>query len=264
MARLGIRTVNEMVGRSEFLHVNDALRTPKTAHLDLSRMLKPAHEMRPGAATYKSRQQDHKLYTRLDNKFIDEAEPAIEHGIPVSIDCDVVNTDRSLGTTLSYRVSKKHGEAGLPRDTIHINMKGSAGQSCGAFLASGITIELEGDANDYVGKGLSGGRMVIYPPKESSFKSEEAVLVGNTCAYGATSGYMFISGQAAERFAVRNSGAKIVVEGVGDHGCEYMTGGAVVVIGATGRNFAAGYVLKHLRHFPGQKSGHKPKKMAFH
>lgn len=234
MAKLGIRTLNEMVGRTEFLKVDESVRTPKTAHLDLSPILKPAHEMRPGAATYKVRQQDHRLYVRLDNKFIDEAEPAILHGIPVSIDCEVVNTDRALGTTLSYRVSKKYGEAGLPRDTIHINMKGSAGQSLGAFLAPGITIELEGDANDYVGKGLSGGRLIIYPPKNSPFKAEENIIVGNVCLYGATSGQVYFSGIASERFAVRNSGANAVVEGCGDHGCEYMTGGRVVILGTTG------------------------------
>jgi glutamate synthase (NADPH/NADH) len=182
--------------------------------------------MRPGAATYKVRQQDHKLYVRLDNKFIDEAEPAIQSGIPVSIDCEVVNTDRALGTTLSYRVSKKYGEQGLPRDTIHINMTGSAGQSLGAFLAPGITIELEGDANDYVGKGLSGGRLIIYPPKNSPFKAEENIIIGNVCLYGATSGHAFFSGVAAERFAVRNSGAHAVVEGTGDHGCEVGAGSA--------------------------------------
>ncbi len=240
MAKLGIRTINEMVGRVEMLKVNDALRTPKTAHLDLSALLKPAWQMRQGVATYRTRQQDHKLYIRLDNKFIDEAEPALASGLPVHIECDVVNTDRSLGTTLSYKVSKLYGEEGLPKDTIHIMMRGSAGQSCGAFLAPGITIELEGDANDYVGKGLSGGRLIVYPPKSSQFKAEENVIAGNVCLYGATSGQAFISGIAAERFAVRNSGADAVVEGLGDHGCEYMTGGRVVVLGPTGRNFAAG------------------------
>jgi len=150
MAKLGLRSIDEMVGRSDLLKFDESLRTPKTAQLDLSSMLKPAFEMRPGAPTYRVKAQDHKLYKRLDNKMIDEAEPAINEGIPVSIDMDVVNTDRALGTTLSYRVSKKHGEAGLPRDTIHINMKGSAGQSLGAFLAPGITIELEGEANDGV------------------------------------------------------------------------------------------------------------------
>ncbi|SPC62670.1 probable glutamate synthase (NADPH) [Ustilago sp. UG-2017b] len=255
MAKLGIRTINEMVGRSDLLKVDDSLRTPKTANLDLSALLKPAHEMRPGAATYKVRQQDHKLYVRLDNKFIDEAEPALTQGLPVQIECDVVNTDRALGTTLSYRVSKLYGEEGLPRDTIHIKAKGSAGQSLGAFLAPGITIELEGDANDYCSKGMSGGRLIVYPPKVSSFKAEENIIVGNTCLYGSCSGHAYFRGIAAERFAVRNSGAHAVVEGVGDHACEYMTGGRVVILGPTGRNFAAGmsggiaYVLDMNRDF---------------
>ncbi|KAI0797625.1 hypothetical protein C8Q75DRAFT_739017 [Abortiporus biennis] len=240
MAKLGFRTINEMVGRSDMLKVNEKLRTTKTAHLDLSAILKPAWQMRPGAATYRVRAQDHKLYIRLDNKFIDESEPALSKGLPVHIDCDVTNTDRALGTSLSYKVSKLYGEEGLPRDTIHISMKGSAGQSLGAFLAPGITIELEGDANDYVGKGLSGGRLVVYPPKQSPFKAEENIIIGNVCLYGATSGEAFVRGIAAERFAVRNSGANAVIEGCGDHGCEYMTGGRVVILGSTGRNFAAG------------------------
>jgi len=240
MAKLGFRTINEMVGRADMLKMNELLRTFKTAHLDLSAILKPAWQMRPGAATYRVRQQDHKLYIRLDNKFIDEAEPALTKGLPVHIECDVTNTDRALGTSLSYRVSKSYGEEGLPKDTIHIRMRGSAGQSCGAFLAPGITIELEGDANDYVGKGLSGGRLVVYPPKQSTFKAEENIIIGNVCLYGATYGEAFIRGIAAERFAVRNSGANAVVEGCGDHGCEYMTGGRIVILGSTGRNFAAG------------------------
>jgi glutamate synthase (NADPH/NADH) len=244
-----------MVGRADLLKVDESLRTPKTANLDLSPLLKPAHQMRPGAATYKVRQQDHRLYVRLDNKFISEAEPALMEGLPVQIECDVVNTDRALGATLSYRVSKLYGEEGLPRDTIHINARGSAGQSCGAFLAPGITFELEGDANDYVGKGMSGGRLIVYPPKNSQFKAEENIIVGNVCLYGATTGNAYFRGIAAERFAVRNSGAHAVVEGVGDHGCEYMTGGRVVVLGSTGRNFAAGmsggiaYVLDMQRDF---------------
>lgn len=240
MAKLGYRTLNEMVGHAEHLKVDDSLRNTKTAHLDLSAILKPAWKMRPGAATFKSRQQDHRLYVRLDNKFIDEAEPALSKGTPVRIECEVVNTDRALATTLSNKVSKKYGEAGLPKDTIHINMKGSAGQSLGAFMAPGITVELEGDANDYVGKGLSGGRLIVYPPRQSSFASEENIIVGNVCLYGATSGEAYFRGVAAERFAVRNSGAYAVCEGVGDHGCEYMTGGRVVILGSTGRNFAAG------------------------
>lgn len=240
MAKLGFRTINEMVGRADMLKVNEKLRTPKTAYLDLSPILKPAWQMRPGAATYRVRQQDHKLYIRLDNKFIDESEPALTKGLPVHIECDVTNTDRALGTSLSYKVSKQYGEDGLPKDTIHIRMRGSAGQSLGAFLAPGITIELEGDANDYVGKGLSGGRLIVYPPKSSTFKAEENIIIGNVCLYGATSGEAFIRGIAAERFAVRNSGVNAVVEGCGDHGCEYMTGGRIVVLGVTGRNFAAG------------------------
>ncbi len=145
-----------------------------------------------------------------------------------------------MGTSLSYQISKRYGEAGLPTDTVHVNIKGSAGQSFGAFLAPGITLELEGDSNDYVGKGLSGGRLIIYPPRSAVFKAEENILIGNTCLYGATSGKCFFRGVAAERFAVRNSGATAIVEGVGDHGCEYMTGGRVVILGKTGRNFAAG------------------------
>ncbi|KAH8914660.1 glutamate synthase [Atractiella rhizophila] len=255
MAQLGFRTINEMVGHTEFLKVDESKRNRKTMNLDLSNLLKPAWQLRQGVATYRTRSQDHKLYLRLDNKFIDEAELSLTKGLPTRIDCEVVNTDRALGTTLSNRVSKKYGEEGLPKDTIHINAKGSAGQSLGAFLAPGITIELEGDANDYVGKGLSGGRLIVYPPKSSTFKPEENIIIGNVCLYGATSGEAFFRGVAAERFAVRNSGANAVVEGVGDHGCEYMTGGRVVILGPTGRNFAAGmsggiaYVLDIAKQF---------------
>ncbi|KAF8441233.1 putative glutamate synthase Glt1 [Terfezia claveryi] len=240
MAKLGFRTINEMIGRTEKLRFAEELRTPKTANLDLSRILTPAHQLRPGVATYNVRKQDHRLHVRLDNKLIDEAEFTLEKGIPSRVESDVVNTDRALGATLSYRISKRFGENGLPTDTVHVNLRGSAGQSFGAFLAAGVTLELEGDANDYVGKGLSGGRLIIYPPRASVFKSEENVIVGNVCLYGATSGTCFFSGIAAERFAVRNSGATAVVEGCGDHGCEYMTGGRVLVLGGTGRNFAAG------------------------
>ncbi|KAL2394060.1 Glutamate synthase [NADH] [Exophiala dermatitidis] len=240
MARLGIRTVNEMVGRAELLKVREDLRTPKTANVDLSLILTPAHSIRPGVATYNVRKQDHKLHTRLDNKLISESELALEKGLPCRIETDIVNTDRTLGATLSYQISKRYGEAGLPQDTIHVNIRGSAGQSFGAYLAPGVTLELEGDANDYVGKGLSGGRLIIYPPRGAVFKAEENILLGNVCLYGATSGTCYFRGVAAERFAVRNSGANAVVEGVGDHGCEYMTGGRIVILGSTGRNFAAG------------------------
>ncbi|QRG37974.1 hypothetical protein FDK38_002363 [Candidozyma auris] len=240
MAKLGFRTINEMVGHTEVLKVRDDLRNTKNANIDLSPILTPAHTIRPGVDTYCVRKQDHRLHVRIDNKLIDESEVTLEKGLPVTIDCNVVNTDRSLGTTLSYRVSKKFGEQGLPHDTIHVNVKGSAGQSFGAFLAPGITLELEGDANDYIGKGLSGGRIIVYPPVGSKFKAEDQIIAGNTAFFGATSGTAFIRGVAAERFAVRNSGATIVAEGTGDHGCEYMSGGRVVILGSTGRNFAAG------------------------
>lgn len=240
MAKLGFRTINEMVGHSEVLRVREDLRTLKTENLDLSLILTPAHSLRPGVATYNVRKQDHRLHTRLDNKLIAESELALEKGLPCRVECDIVNTDRALGATLSYQISRRFGEAGLPQDSIHANIKGSAGQSFGAFLAPGVTLELEGDSNDYVGKGLSGGRLIIYPPRSAVFKAEENVLIGNVCLYGATGGTCYFRGMAAERFAVRNSGATAVVEGVGDHGCEYMTGGRVLVLGGTGRNFAAG------------------------
>ncbi|KAL8319210.1 hypothetical protein RB597_006140 [Gaeumannomyces tritici] len=240
MAKLGFRTINEMVGHAEMLRVRDDLRTNKTENIDLSLILTPAHKLRPGVATFNVRKQDHRLYVRLDNKLISESELTLDKGLPSRIECDVVNTDRAMGTSLSYHISKRYGEAGLPMDTVHVNIKGSAGQSFGAFLAPGVTLELEGDSNDYVGKGLSGGRLIIYPPRSAVFKAEENVIIGNTCLYGATSGTCYFRGVAAERFAVRNSGATAIVEGVGDHGCEYMTGGRVVVLGSTGRNFAAG------------------------
>jgi NAD(P)H-dependent glutamate synthase small subunit len=261
MAKLGFRTVNEMVGHVEVLQVRDDLRTNKTANIDLSLLLTPAHKLRPGVATFNVRKQDHKLYVRLDNKLISEAELTLDKGLPSRIECDIVNTDRAMGTSLSYHISKRFGEAGLPLDTVHVNIKGSAGQSFGAFLAPGVTLELEGDSNDYVGKGLSGGRLIIYPPRSAVFKAEDNILIGNTCLYGATSGSCFFRGVAAERFAVRNSGATAVVEGVGDHGCEYMTGGRVIILGSTGRNFAAGmsggiaYVLDINRDFMTKLNG---------
>ncbi len=164
----------------------------------------------------------------------------LESGTPVVIQAPIVNINRTVGTILSNEVAKKYGQAGLPDDTIRIELTGSAGQSLGAFLAHGVTIELEGDANDYVGKGLSGGRVIVFPPREASFVAEDNILVGNVCLYGATGGEAYLRGRAAERFCVRNSGAITVVEGVGDHGCEYMTGGRMICLGKTGRNFAAG------------------------
>ena len=180
---------------------------------------------------------------------------SIETGEKIALDLPIINTNRTVGTMLSHEVAKRHGLALLPEDTIKIKFTGSAGQSFGAFLAQGISLELEGDANDYVGKGLSGGRIVIYPPANSSFKAQDNILVGNVVLYGSTSGYAFFRGRAAERFCVRNSGAWAVIEGVGDHGCEYMTGGRAIVIGPTGRNFAAGmsggiaYVLAQYEDF---------------
>ncbi|SCU92877.1 LAMI_0E12420g1_1 [Lachancea mirantina] len=230
MAKLGYRTIDEMVGHSEKLRKRDNVCT-KAINIDLSPILTPAHVIRPHVATRFTKKQDLKLHTRLDNKLIDEAEITLDRGLPVNIDATIINTDRALGSTLSYRISKRFGEKGLPQDTVVVNIEGSAGQSFGAFLASGVTFILDGDANDYVGKGLSGGRLVIRPPEGSKFKSDENVIIGNTCFYGATSGTAFISGSAGERFCVRNSGATIVVERVkGNNAFEYMTGGRAVVL----------------------------------
>jgi glutamate synthase domain-containing protein 3 len=185
--------------------------------------------------------QDHGLDKALDNiHLLKQAARAIERGEPVRKELQIINTNRTVGTILSHEVVKRWGEKGLPDDTIHFKLYGSAGQSFGAFLAGGITLELVGDANDYVGKGLSGGRLIVYPPKASPFAPQENILVGNVVLYGATGGQAFFRGRAAERFCVRNSGAWAVIEGVGDHGCEYMTGGRAIILGPTGRNFAAG------------------------
>ncbi|KAJ1902989.1 glutamate synthase [NADH], partial [Coemansia sp. IMI 209127] len=239
MAELGFRTVNEMVGRAEFLRVRDNYQCAKGA-IDLALLLKPAHAMRPGVATYSVMKQDHQIESRLDARLLPQLVESLRTGKPAELAAGIRNTDRAFGTILSYHLSKAHGLDGLPAGTIRLHLKGSAGQSLGAFLAPGIAIDLEGDANDYVGKGLSGGQLVVYPPRNSPFNASENVIVGNVCLFGATSGEAFFSGVAAERFAVRNSGALAVVEGVGDHGCEYMTGGRVVVLGSVGRNFAAG------------------------
>jgi glutamate synthase (NADPH/NADH) large chain len=240
MARLGFRTINEMVGRCDVLEMDAAIDHWKASGLDLSAILTPAQKPRANTGTFQTMQQDHALELALDNEIIRQAQGAIANAEKVRIELPVVNINRVVGTMLSHEIAKKWGAEGLPEDTVHIKLTGSAGQSLGAFLARGITIEVEGDANDFVGKGLSGGRIVIYPPKVSTFKAEENVLIGNVVLYGATQGEAFFRGIAAERFCVRNSGASAVIEGIGDHGCEYMTGGRVVVLGATGRNFAAG------------------------
>ena len=240
MASLGLRTINEMVGRSDLLELDRSISHWKAATLDLTPVLTPARKPHAGVQTYCTRDQDHSLEYVLDNTLIKECQPAIQHGQRVELDIKIRNTDRAFGTTLSHEVSKKWEAAGLPEDTIQIRVHGSAGQSLGAWLAHGISIDLEGDANDYVGKGLSGGRIVIRPPHQSTFAPEENVLAGNVCLYGAVNGELYLRGRAAERFCGRNSGAHAVVEGVGDHGCEYMTGGRAVILGSTGRNFAAG------------------------
>ncbi|NQV28514.1 MAG: glutamate synthase subunit alpha, partial [Rhodopirellula sp.] len=240
MAELGFRTINEMVGHVEALEIDDAVDHWKAKGLDLTPILTPAVKPHENVGTYCTVSQNHGLEEVLDNELIKKAWGAIHEGTPVRFDMEIQNIDRAFGTMLSHEVSKHHGEHGLPGDTIHIDIKGSAGQSLGAWLTSGVTLELEGDANDYVGKGLSGGRIIIYPPKESTFAPEENIIIGNVALYGATEGEVFFRGMAAERFCVRNSGARAVVEGVGDHGLEYMTGGLVAIIGETGRNLGAG------------------------
>jgi glutamate synthase domain-containing protein 2/glutamate synthase domain-containing protein 1/glutamate synthase domain-containing protein 3 len=239
MAELGFRTMDEMIGRVDRLKVRAAIDHWKAKGLDYSAIL---HEprMAPGSARRKTQQQDHRLEQALDNELIAACREAIDHQLPVTWSRPIRNVHRAVGTMLGYEVTRRWGGAGLPDDTITLRFTGSAGQSFGAFVPRGITLALEGDANDYVGKGLSGGRIILAPPRGATFAAEENVIAGNVALYGATSGEAFIRGVAGERFAVRNSGATAVVEGVGDHGCEYMTGGRVVVVGRTGRNFAAG------------------------
>ncbi len=240
MADLGFRTINKMVGRSDMLEMDDRIQHWKARGLDLSLILTPAAKPRPDVEVYCTRSQNHGIEDVLDNKLIEECWAAVNEGIPVQRNIPIENIDRAFGTMLSHRISKNWGPKGLPDGTIQIKATGSAGQSLGAWLAHGVTIELEGDANDYVGKGLSGGRIIVYPPKSATFCPEENILIGNVALYGAIQGEAYFRGQAAERFCVRNSGAIAVIEGVGDHGCEYMTGGRAVILGPTGRNFAAG------------------------
>ncbi len=240
MARLGFRTVREMVGRVDMLERDDTVRHWKADGIDLTPILTPARKKNPQTEVVCTRKQDHGLHLALDNELIREAQPAIQDGKKVQIERPIVNTNRTVGAMLSHEIAKKWGESMLPHDTIHIKFTGSAGQSFGAFLAKGVTLELEGDGNDYVGKGLSGGKVIVYPPAGCRFKPSDNILVGNVVLYGAIDGQAFFRGRAAERFCVRNSGADAVVEGVGDHGCEYMTGGRAVILGPTGRNFAAG------------------------
>lgn len=239
MAELGYKTIDEMVGQSDVLKIREGIQHWKYSKLDLSPVLykEPADA---STGLFKQEEQDHGIVGVLDWDLIEKAAPALEKQEKVMIVSPIKNTDRTTGTMLSNEITKKYGAKGLPEDTIRLKFKGTAGQSFGAFNTAGVTLELEGDANDYFGKGLSGATMIVYPHKESSFIAEENILIGNVAFYGATSGKSFIRGKAGERFAVRNSGATAVVEGLGDHGCEYMTGGTVVVLGSTGRNFAAG------------------------
>ncbi|MDT8386669.1 MAG: glutamate synthase large subunit [Thiogranum sp.] len=239
MAQLGFRTINEMIGRVDKLDMRKALDHWKAHGLDYSRILHRP-DAGPDVAGYNCEKQDHGLDKALDNKLIEQARPALERGEAVRIETQVQNVNRTVGAMLSGHIARRYGHEGLPDDSIHIKLNGVAGQSFGSWLAHGATLELEGEGNDYVGKGLSGGRIIVYPPRDCPIIAEQNIIVGNTVLYGAITGECFFRGVAGERFAVRNSGASAVVEGVGDHGCEYMTGGVVVVLGETGRNFAAG------------------------
>ena len=239
MAKLGFRKFDDMIGQSQCLNMRRAIKHWKAQGLDFSRILhKP--EAGPGVGIYRNQVQDHGLDRALDKHLIELSQKALDKKTPVQIDLPVKNINRTVGAMLSGEVARRYGHAGLPEDTISITLRGTAGQSFGAFVAHGVSLTLIGEGNDYVGKGLSGGRIVVYPPAETPIIAEENIIVGNTVLYGAISGECYFRGVAGERFAVRNSGASAVVEGVGDHGCEYMTGGIVVVLGKAGRNFAAG------------------------
>jgi glutamate synthase (NADPH/NADH) large chain len=239
LASLGFRTLAEAIGRREILDVDGAVNHWKTEGLDLTPVLR-GPSFADDAPRYNVSQQNHELEAHIDHTFIRDAAEALAHGTPVSLTADIRNTDRAIGTMLGYFVTKAHGEYGLAPDTIDISLAGSAGQSLGAFVPRGITLRLIGDSNDYVGKGLSGGRIVLRQPLESTFPSNVNIIAGNVVGYGATSGEMYIAGVVGERFAVRNSGAIAVVEGAGDHALEYMTGGIALILGSTGRNVGAG------------------------
>jgi glutamate synthase (ferredoxin) len=240
MAQLGFRTVNEMIGHTECIEMNHALAHWKARGLDFSKILYQP-DVPANVGRYCTEKQDHALESSLDmTTILPLCRPAIERGEKVEATLPIRNVNRVVGTITGSEVTRKYGPAGLPDDTIKLHFTGSAGQSFGAFVPRGMTLTLEGDANDYLGKGLSGGKLIVFPPRASTFVAEENIVIGNVALYGATSGEAFVRGVAGERFCVRNSGASAVVEGVGDHGCEYMTGGRVVIIGPTGRNFAAG------------------------
>jgi glutamate synthase (NADPH/NADH) large chain len=239
MAELGYRKFDDMVGQMQMLDQRAMVAHWKAKGLDFSRLFtKP--EAAQGVAIYNSEEQNHKIEKILDRRLIAESQGALDRGAPVRIVTAIKNTDRTAGAMLSGEIAKRYGHEGLPDGSIHVKLTGTAGQSFGAWLARGVTFELEGDANDYVGKGLSGGRIIVRPTADAGIIPEESIIVGNTVLYGAIEGECYFRGVAGERFAVRNSGAIAVIEGAGDHCCEYMTGGIVVVLGRTGRNFAAG------------------------
>jgi len=239
MAGLGVRTVNELIGRTDLLELNRDIAHWKCAGLDFSRILyRP--DMPASVDRYCVTGQDHAIDGVLDRVLMEKAKPALESSRPVRISSEIRNSNRTTGAMLSGAVCKRYGESGLPDGTIHCSFKGYAGQSFGAFLAKGVTFELEGMANDYVGKGISGGTIIIYPDRAADYDAAKNIIMGNTTFYGAICGEAYIRGVAGERFCIRNSGLNGVVEGVGDHGCEYMTGGRIVIIGPTGRNFGAG------------------------
>jgi glutamate synthase (NADPH/NADH) large chain/glutamate synthase (ferredoxin) len=241
MASLGIATMDDLIGRVDLLEADEAIDHWKARGIDLTHLLTFPRDVDAGAPRHRTQPPPPVLDDALDHQLLERARPVVEGGdASVQIDVGVRNVNRCVGGMLSSRIAELHGRAGLPADSVQVHFTGSAGQSFGGWLAPGVTFTLHGDANDYTGKGLSGGTLVVTPPDDVTFPAEDNVIVGNTVLYGATSGKAFFRGQAGERFAVRNSGATAVIEGVGDHGCEYMTGGRVVVLGATGRNFAAG------------------------
>ena len=240
MARLGVRTVDELVGRTDLLKKKENIANSRAAEVDLDKILGNPYEGQKVAGYYEKQAYDFKLENTVDQKILlKKLKSALSSGQKRSLSIDVSNVDRTLGTMFGAEITRNYPD-GLPEDTFTINCTGSGGQSFGAFIPRGLTLELVGDSNDYFGKGLSGGKLIVYPPTGVKFKAEENIIIGNVALYGATSGKAFINGVAGERFCVRNSGATAVVEGVGDHGCEYMTGGRVVILGPTGKNFAAG------------------------
>ena len=263
MAKLGFRTINEMVGRADKLEMREAIDHWKAKGLDYSQILHRP-EVGPEVGTFCQMEQDHLLDLALDNReLLKRCTPALENGTPVEFDLPIVNTDRVVGTITGSELSRRHGPEGLPEDTVKINFTGSAGQSFAAFCPKGMTLAVTGDTNDYCGKGLSGAKVIVRPPEDSPFVAHENIITGNVCFYGATGGEAYVAGVAGERFCVRNSGVEAVIEGIGDHGCEYMTGGQVVCLGSTGRNFGAGmsggvaYVLDEAGDFVSKRLNHE-------